>query len=471
MKVLIAASEVAPIVKLGGLGDVIGSLPKALEKIGVNIDVIVPYYDTAKVQGLAIYKSMDLEVPFAGESYRVEVFKTKLPETNVDVLLLRNSKYFSTGGKDAFANKPTETEMFTFFDRAVVEYIKSEFNTYDLIHCNDWHTGLITHLLENEMGPERPATLFTVHNLLYQGIGGKQLVKDAGILPGEHKLIDWDVSDGDVNLMLQGLTSSDYVNAVSPTYAREIVTFEFGSFLSDVTKDMEGKITGILNGIDYSQFPRDFDTKNFQKKKHEYKLNIQNSLGLEKGEKPMFSFISRLDPNQKGLDILIKVIPELVKHGGQFVVLGTGPKEWEQKFTDLANDPLLKGNVSINIKFDVNLAIEIYSASDFLFVPSRYEPCGLIQMIGMWYGALPIVHNVGGLKDSVEDGVNGFVFNEYTSGRLWDATHKAFQLYGTRNHSNMVVFAMEKDFSWVKSAVKYKELYEKVISLHEESQF
>ena len=469
LKVLIAASEVAPIVKLGGLGDVIGSLPKALEKVGVNADVVVPFFDNTKLEGLSVYKSLDLNVPFGGENNVVEVFKTKLPRSNVDVFLLKNFRYFSKGGKDAFANSLSETEMFTFFDMAVVEYVKSEFNTYDLVHCNDWHTGLVTHLLHDELGLERPATLFTIHNLLYQGKGGVDLIKDVGIYPGEHRLIDWDVSDGDLNLILQGITSSDYINTVSPTYAREIVTQEFGKELSEVIKNREGRLTGILNGIDYSQFPRNYDAGNHAHAKKGYKENVQKELKLEKSGKPVFAFISRLDVNQKCLDLLIKIVPEIVKNGGQFVLLGTGDKAWEEKFAELNEKEDLRGNVSVNVKFDVALANQIYAASDFLLVPSKYEPCGLIQMIGMWYGSLPIVHEVGGLKDSVTDGVNGFSFDSYSSGRFLSAVLRAFKVYGTHLMDTMVVNAMKSDFSWDKSALEYKILYEKVVKLHEES--
>lgn len=468
MKILIAASEVAPIIKLGGLGDVIGSLPKALETLGINADVIVPYYPNAKVQNTPIYKSMEMEVPFNDASHKVEIYKTKLPNSNVDVLLLKNATYFESGGKDAFANKPSETEMFSFFSRSVVEYVKSEFNIYSLIHCNDWHTGLITHILQDELGSERPATLFTIHNLLYQGVGGVNIVREVGIQPGEHRLIDWDMSDGNINFMLQGVMSSDYVNAVSPSYAREIRTLEFGKDMSDLLVAREGRISGILNGLDYTQFPRNYDVHNVFEKKKEYKKSIQEKLKLSKSDKPIFSFISRLDPNQKGLDILIKVIPEIVKNDGQFVLLGNGDKGWESQFEALKNDPSLKDNISINLLFDPDLANEIYAGSDFLLIPSKYEPCGLIQMIAMWYGTLPIVHAVGGLKDSVEDGINGFCFNEYSSGRLFDAITRAFSVYTRDTLKLMIKNAMKTDFSWNTSAKLYKDLYEKVIKLHQE---
>ena len=250
MKVLLVASEVAPIIKLGGLGDVTGSLPIALEKIGVNVDVVVPYFPIAKFTE-KVFKSLELNIPFNEETVKVEVYKTKLPNSNVDTFLLKNDKYFTLGGTNAFANNISETEMFTFFDRAVVELIKQQFNTYDIVHCNDWHAGLITHLLKDELPDSRPHTLFTIHNLLYQGIAGSKLVQEVGIVPGAHPLIDWDIQDGDINLMLQGVTSSDYINTVSPTYAKEILTEEYARDMADVLTAREHRFSCIIHNIFY----------------------------------------------------------------------------------------------------------------------------------------------------------------------------------------------------------------------------
>jgi starch synthase len=462
MKVLFAVSEVAPIIKLGGLGDVAGSLPKALELLGVDVTVVVPFFPVAKTGNLSIYKSIELHVPFAGRIYDVEVHNTKIPNSNVKVVLLKNSYMFASGGKDAFGNSASETELFSFFDRAVVELIKAKLNTYDIIHCNDWHTGLITHLLQDELATTRPATLFTIHNLLYQGKGDLELVSDVGLVPGEHALLDWDTADNDVNLMLQGITSSDYVTTVSPAYAGEILTEEFGGGFSEILSARAGRIEGVLNGIDYDKFPRNYDVYNFVAQKSKIKEELQNKLKLESGTKPLFSFISRLDPNQKGLDILFDVIPEIVKGGGQFALLGTGDPVWEEKFSNLSED----AGVSVTIDFDVELAKLIYAGSDFLVVPSKYEPCGLIQMIAMWYGTLPIVHAVGGLRDSVENGVTGFWFEDYSASSLKSAVDTAFSVYKNQDSMRiMVKNAMKRDFSWDKSAYEYKKIYEKAIKL------
>ncbi|MFA6982040.1 MAG: glycogen/starch synthase [Patescibacteria group bacterium] len=464
MRVLLAASEVAPIIKLGGLGDVVGSLPKALQRLGVNIDVIVPFFPVADTNIFKIEKLLDMHVPFGGESFLIKVFTARIPvrgTEGVDVYLLKNDKVFSIGGQDAFANNLSETEMFMFFSKAVVEFVKVRLGMYDIVHCNDWHTGLITHLLSDELGLERPATVFTIHNIKYQGIGDEALLENAGLVPGTHPMLDWDTEDGSVNLMQQGIMSADYINAVSPSYAKEIMTPKFGGGFVDILKAREGRLSGILNGLDYSQFPRNYDVYTCPQEKPEFKKTLQEKLGLEVCDKPVFSFISRLDPNQKGLDILHSVIPDIVKRGGQFILLGVGEKEWEGKFHLLAPDK----SISINTVFDVALARQMYEGSDFLLAPSKYEPCGLIQMIAMWYGTLPVVHGVGGLKDSVTDGKNGFVFKQYTAKALLSSIEKALKVYGDRQKLNeMVTSAITTDFSWEKSAEEYKKLYESAVA-------
>jgi starch synthase len=464
MKVLLAASEVAPIIKLGGLGDVVGSLPRALQDQGVNIDVIVPFYPIADVSEVRLYKSLELNVPFDGEVHSVGVFKTQLPDSNVDVFLLRNSRFFSKGGEQAFANDMSETEMFMFFNRAVTEFIKSQFNTYDLVHCNDWHTGLITHLLRDELEDTRPATLFTIHNIMYQGTGDTGLVDSVGFIPGQHPLVDWDIEDGDINMMLQGITSSDYINTVSPTYAREILSEKYGGGFSGILRNRHGRLSGILNGVGYEDLPRNYDVDGFEEGKLDAKRKLFEKLGIGAGlDRPVFSFVGRLDPGQKGLELLEGLIEEVPEDSAEFVVLGKGSFEWEERFKKVAGR---KRNVSVNIVFDVDLARLLYAGSDFLLVPSRYEPCGLIQMMAMWYGTLPVVHGVGGLRDSVGDGVTGFVFDSYSLPCFREAFDRALGVYENKGRLNtMIKNAMLEDFSWEKSAAEYKKLYERVVNM------
>lgn len=466
MKVLLAASEVAPIIKIGGLGDVIGALPKALEKISVNVDVIAPFFPSAKIEGLQLYKSFDLHVPFANKNNVVEVFKTKLPNSNVDLYLLKNEEYFVAGGSSFFANNITETQMFAFFDKAVVEYVKSSLNTYDIVHCNDWHTGLVTTMLKDELGNERPRTLFTIHNLNYQGIGGPALLRDTGIVPGEHPSIDWDLADGDLNMMQQGVTSSDYINTVSPSYAKEILTMEFGSGFDDILKSREGRLSGILNGIDYSAQPRSYDINSAEEGKKEAKKVLLERLKIapEYKDTPVFSFIGRIDAFQKGLDIIFESLREFLKQDAVFILLGTGDKNWEEKLVELSQDRTIDDKFSCNIMFDIELANLMYAGSDFLVVPSKYEPCGLIQMIAMWYGTLPVVHDVGGLKDTVKNGETGFVFNRYSSQALLTSMKEALSVYRTEKMQKMILASMKKDFGWEQSAVEYKKLYERILS-------
>ncbi len=292
-----------------------------------------------------------------------------------------------------------------------------------------------------------------------------RLVRKVGIVPGTHPIIDWDTQDGDINLMLEGITSSDFISTVSPSYANEILTHDFAGEFAEILQTRAGRLTGILNGLDYSQFPRNYDVSNWKDRKMEAKADLRKKLGLNspKHDTPLFAFISRLDPNQKGLTLLLNVIPEIVKKGGQFVLLGTGEKYWEDRLKALENE--YKGEVSVNVAFDNALAREIYSSSNYQIVPSKYEPCGLIQMIAMWYGSLPLVSNVGGLRDSVKHGVTGFVFDDYSTEGLLTCINSAFKVYGNKDYEMAVINAMTTDYSWEKSAREYKSLYERIVDL------
>jgi starch synthase len=469
LKVLLCASEVAPIIKLGGLGDVVGSLPKALESLGVDADVVVPYTPSAKIEGLKIYKSMDIQVPYDGVNRTIGVYATKLPGSFVDVYMLRNDDFFGNLGKSPFLNNIAETKMFSFFSRCVVELIKTRFNTYDVIHCNDWHTGLITHILQDELGLERPATVMTIHNLSYQGVGDAQVLKEVGLNLSKHKAIEWDVSDGDVNFLMQGIASADFINTVSPSYAKELLIQEDVSKISQVLTSRQDRFIGILNGLDYSSYPRSFGEDNYQQAKSAAKKALALELKMSLADHtPLFSSITRLDPNQKGLDIMLDVLPDILEKGGKFILLGSGNKEWEDKFHE-ASKRFGSDNVSINTTFDTNLAIRIYEASDFFLIPSKFEPCGLTQMISMWYGAVPVVHAVGGLRDSVKEGRTGFLFDDYSADALRKALKKCFNTFQSPLHSDMMKACLKADFSFEKSARLYKELYDKAVQIRQDA--
>lgn len=480
MKVLFVASEVAPIIKIGGLGDVAGSLPKALEKLGVDVDVIVPFYSLIDESKFSFMKQMEISVPYAGATHEVGVYKTKLPGSEVDAILLRNLEYLSGGGLQAFSNLRNEIERFSFFDRAVVEFIKCSFNVYDLVHCNDWHTGLITHLLEEEVGQERPATLFTIHNIAYQGETSMDLVAEVGLNIALHDVLRWDLDDGNVNFMLEGIASSDAVSTVSKSYANEIMFPDIGGAMADILRGKSGRVFGILNGIDYGVY---LGLQSLAQKA-EAKLELFSEIGSnprqgrtlgrddpyagtipQQGQTLVVSVISRIDANQKGLDILYEAMPEILKHDVRFILLGKGDKVYEEKFKAL--EAQYPEKVSVNIGFSEDMARKIYAGSDLFLMPSRTEPCGLAQMIAMRYGALPLVHETGGLKDTVSDGVDGFSFQIFTASELVKAFNRALKVYGSEKWAEMVGVAMKKDFSWGSSAREYVDLYEKVVGYKE----
>lgn len=453
MRTLFVTSECAPFKKFGGLGDYSYSLPIALHNLGIYVDVILPYYSDANTSHSTVYKLFDLEIPYKNTSHTVSFFKTKFPHIDVSAILIKIPGVFDN------VDFLDSVEYYVFFDICVVEYIKAQLNIYDLIHLNDWHTGFIPHLLE-ELGQEKPKTLFTIHNLAYQGVQNPDVIRNLGFVPGQHPLLDWDMQDGDINMMFQGITSSDYLVTVSPNYAKELITKNFGGGFAEYIKERGARFKGILNGINYTRFPKTYDIQNWREGKKASKDILKKRLNLSTSAAPIFSFISRLDPGQKGLDILYPNISYIIKNGGQFVLLGTGDPVWESKLQRLNTDE----NISINIKFDVELANLIYSSSNFFIVPSKYEPCGLTQMMAMWYGTLPIVHAVGGLKDTVFNHVNGLTFEEYSEKSLQNAIITAFEIYSDTNlYAQMVKNAMQNDYSWSKSAMLYKDLYEEII--------
>jgi starch synthase len=462
MKVLFAASEVAPIVKMGGLGDVIGALPKALSALKIDCDVIAPFYTTVDFHKYPLYKHLDLPVTFGGKTYTSQVFRGKLPKSDVDIFLIKQDEFFDIK-KGYIVN---EVVPYSFFCRAVVSFVKEGFNTYDIIHAHDWHTGMLPHLLTDELGNSKPPVVFTIHNISYQGNAEMTILKDMDVEPANHPTVLYDIQDGFLNFMQEALMNADYISTVSPSYASEILYNDISGDLSSILYDRRSRLTGILNGIDYDVMHRDFDATNWQSVKQGHKSSLLAKLGLVDDNRPLFSYISRLDPNQKGIDIMYDCIEPVVKEYGTFVLLGTGDPTWESKLRDLAVILNAKyGNhTSINIQFDTKLADEIYLASDFFFVPSRFEPCGLTQMMAMFYGALPIVRDTGGLKDSVIDSVNGFKFKTYSSEELLTTIGRAMKFFNNKPvYEKMVQVALEADYSWGSSALEYKKLYQNIL--------
>ncbi|MBI4096096.1 MAG: glycogen synthase [Candidatus Levybacteria bacterium] len=470
LKVLVAGYEAAPFYKRGGLGDVMGSLPKALVDIGVDAKVAIPYYNEIKNK-YHFEKQGEFEVIFGGRTEHVGVFFGK--SANTPFYFLANVGYLSLSrAKD----KTKRMGQFAFFDLAIAGLIRwlGKHHKWhaDIVHCNDWHTALIPLILK-KMKLALP-TLLTIHNLLYQGIGSLKVLDLLDIENEEAKELKRGVPANEMNVLGEGVVHAARVSTVSPTYAREIAQSEhdhspISQFLIKREHEglgKDGKIIGILNGIDYdiwnpavdeSIFHK-FDVNSWQTGKKDNKDDLLKSLGLE--DRPTFCFVGRMAA-QKGLDILIKAINGITHLNINVIILGSGDTRIQANVLEMAEKfPWIKAELVYNEE----LAHKIYAGSDFIIIPSRYEPCGLIQMIAMRYGTIPIASNTGGLKDSILNGKDGFLFKKGKSARLRRAIKHALNMYkDTFRYKKMVERAMKKDFSWDKSAKLYKKLYESML--------
>ncbi len=476
MRVLFVTSEVAGLFKLGGLADVSPSLPRALEKIGVKVTLTLPYYKSIKVdkpRGLGT-----LSVTYRNKRELVFVFSTILPGTKVPVILLRHpflDKY--DGAKIAV--------HFSFFALGVVALIRQAKyltgDSFDVIHCQDWHTSLIPLVLgENNKLTHQPPTIqarsnktiLTIHNMLYQGIMGADVIDDLG-LPRSIFHILGEKKHQYINVLREALEYADVVSTVSPSYSREITTSGFGEGLDEVLRKRRRNLVGILNGIDVDYWnpvhdkflPFNFDKGTVSEGKKKLKINLQEELGLPKINLPLFGFVGRLEMRQKGIDILLKSLEKLLpKAELQFVILGNGGSEVKSEIDKLAKH--FKKNFVFRHEFNEKLAHLIYAGSDILVIPSKFEPCGLTQMIAMRYGTLPLVRATGGLADSVDDRLDGFVFEKYSGMVLADKICEAVKIWNEDQKiwQKMMTRAMDKDFSWTKSAKIYLKLYKNLLA-------
>jgi starch synthase len=475
MNVLFVVWENDPFFKMGGLGDIAKSLPGALKTLDVDIRVIIPYYKVVKFGRNKKTKIGKYSFVYAGKIVKVEIWQALNPHTKVISYFLKNKKYLDVAS-------PIET--WGFFDKAVVELIKSNILNWtpQIIHTNDRHGGLIPLLVKQEKLPIK--TILTIHNLAFQGRSPIDIIKRMGIDPNHCKILQWEIKSRQINFLQEAILHADIITTVSPSYAKEILTEEFGYGLHEILRGKEGLIYGILNGIDVDwrhttrdraiRFPYGPKEKrvngvleyyDWKEGKALDKEFLQKKLGLKVGKDiPMLCFIGRLSEVQKGLDILHRMLRRVDQTKFQFVVLGTGEKEWEERFHWLST--FYPKYISCNFKFDDTLAHQIYAASDFIVIPSRYEPCGLIQMIAMLFGTIPIAHKTGGLKDSIKDGFNGFLFSNYTSEALEDKVTKAVNMWENDKvtYEAMVEHALSSDFSWKKNAKEYLSLYEKLLA-------
>lgn len=481
MRVLFIASEVAPFVKAGGLADIVGSLPKALaEDYHMDVRIIVPRYkfvELNKWQAEEIIKGIKIKLP-NGRLTKVDVYKTFIPNTIIPIYLLDMPKYFiGEGIYDHGAQGRESCLPFINFSKAALEVIRAMDWQPEIIHIHDWMPAIIPKWLKtifkNSTFFRKTATVLTIHNIAFQGKMDFKEAKFLGLKRRELVQPLYMNGNKEINILGEGVLNADAVNTVSPTYAQEILTRKFGSGLEKLLNTQKKSFTGILNGIDYSSFDPRINNDTPVKywidsldKKVENKLLLQKKLGLtQSGDLPLICTITRLT-EQKGLDLIEDVLKELVDMGAQFIILGTGEEEIEKIFVKA--EKKYPEAVAAEMRFDTNFAQTVYAGSDMILVPSRFEPCGLSQIIGMRFGTIPIVRKTGGLADTVRDGYTGFVFCHYDKPAFLWALQRAVDIYYNQKDfwRKMQVRAMRKDFSWTGSAKKYIWLYKKAIRNH-----
>lgn len=476
------AAEASPYAKVGGLADVLASLPKELEKLGAKPSIVIPAYKTVqrdKFNILPCRRVPALDIPMGSKIERAEIFQARLNHTGVDVYLIGSSKYFDRNGiyDDPATQEgyPDNMERFIFLMKAGLELLMKLAMPVDIIHCHDSHTALIPGLIHTNFLRvpffANVKTLFTIHNLAYQGIYSTDSLYYAGI-DGKHfyPMSPFEYSNK-VNFTKVGIVFADKVNTVSRTYSLEIMDNpEFGMGLEGVLQSRRQDVCGIVNGIDSDEWNPETDpliAANFSVQdisgKMKCKENLLRCFGLPRFQSPtpLIGIVSRL-AYQKGFDLIEEAIAEIASLNLQLVVLGTGQKKYHEMFRELALRYPQK--VAVQLAFDNELAHNIEAGCDMILMPSRYEPCGLNQLYGLRYGTIPIVRSTGGLADTVVDNDQGkgtgFRFTEYSAGAMMAAIEKALIAYSDQTRwRSLMIRAMSQDWSWRKSAGKYMELY------------
>ena len=469
-------SECYPFVKTGGLGDVMSALPKALAKLNLDVKVILPRYKCIpqKYQEKMEYRgSFYMDLCADGKQYYVGIMEYQ--EDGVVYDFIDNDEFFSWG--DPYTNLIDDIPKFCYFGKAALAALNYLDWTPDIVHCHDWQAALVPLYLRtcfSDTNVGRAIAVLTIHNLRFQGVYDRKTIQYWSGLPDYVFNKDCMIQNWlDANMLKGGITYSNKVTTVSNTYAWEIQTEEYGEGLEEHLRYHNNKVLGIVNGIDTDIWnpatdkllASKYDAESAIKNKKANKKALQESLGLDVDDNKMvIGLISRLT-NQKGLDLVNDVIPGIMDGNTQVVVLGTGDAQYEDTFRYYEDK--YKGSFCAYIAYNENVAHNIYAGCDALLVPSRFEPCGLTQLISMRYGAVPIVRETGGLKDTVqpynafEYTGNGFTFDRYESGLLYDAINRAKTLYFENRvyWDDMVVRDMNKDVSWEQSAKQYKDMY------------
>jgi starch synthase len=490
LRIIMLAAEAAPFAKVGGLGDVVGGLPKALEPLGVKSTVIIPAYKAVLADRSAIRPCSAIpgfDVPMASFHERAEVFQTRTEGSDVDIYMIGSQKYFDREGiyDDPATGEgyPDDMERFAFFMKSAMELILRLQARVDVIHCHDYHTALVPGLLKtcyrNHPSFSGVGTLFTIHNMAYQGIYPREALDYIGISP-EHfypksPFEYW----GRVNFMKAGIELADKVNTVSHTYSIEIQTDpEFGMGLEGVLQRRKEDFTGIVNGIDYEEWNPQTDpflsahySVDDLSGKEKCKRYLQRRFHLAIRKKaPLIGIVSRLT-DQKGFDLISEAMEDLMAQDLQLIILGMGQKRHQDRFDRIASR--YPGKVGLCLSFDNGLAHKIEAGCDMFLMPSKFEPCGLNQLYSLRYGSIPIVRKTGGLADTImpydrEKGT-GFVFSEYCAKDMMGAIRQALKIYSRPpDWQALVIRAMSQDWSWNRSAREYLQLYQSIRALYSE---
>jgi starch synthase len=481
MRVLFAIAELYPWVKTGGLGDVAAALPPALAAEGVDVRLLLPGFPGFLDAFPGIADRLRLATPFAAE--RVRVAGARLPQSGLVAYLVDHPPFYdrpgSPYGDPAGRDWPDNHRRFGLFGWVAAALALGADKEWvpDILHGHDWHAGLAPAYLAARQGaaPALPASIFTVHNLAFQGLFPAARFPELS-LPASYFAIGGVEFYGQVSFLKAGLQYADRLTTVSPSYAREIATPAFGAGLDGLLRRRADVLSGILNGVDPAiwdpkrdpSLPHPYSARRPLEGKRAAKRALARRLGLEGGDDaPLFGVVSRLVP-QKGLDLLLAALPGLVAEGGELALLGSGDSDLEQGFAAMRE--AYPGRVGVEIGYDESLAHLIVGGADVIVVPSRFEPCGLTQLYALRYGTLPLVHRVGGLADTIVDATaeslaageaTGFAFDGADAQSLLSAVGRAVALYRDRGAwRQMMRRAMTRDFSWTQSARQYLALYQ-----------
>jgi starch synthase len=479
LRVLILAAEIVPFAKVGGLADVVGALPKALQALGHDVRLAMPCYRQVDPERFQLSNVIDaLPIKMGSFQVPVSVRQGSIGE-DIPVYLIDAPRYFD---RENIYGYTDDGERFILFCRATLDAMRVLDWSPDIIHCNDWHTGIVPNWMHSVYRSDPfyadSATVYTIHNLAYQGIFGYRILEVAGVAAQGFLYPQITELANVVDIMGRGILFADAITTVSERYAQEILTPTFGEKLDHLLRSRRDRVFGILNGIDYQEYDPATDRyihTNFGM--HSLDKRLENKKALQEqahlpvcADTPLLAMISRLT-NQKGFDLLAQIIQPLIAQGVQFVVLGIGDQHYHEMFQNIA--ARYPEQVAIFLTFNTELAQHIYAGSDMFLMPSRFEPCGLGQLIAMRYGCVPIVHSVGGLADTVQEydprtgHGNGFAFANYDPWELFAAIVRALEVYRFKDAWRILQqHGMASDHSWDASAVRYEEVYRNALAFH-----